>query len=80
MSLPRELRRRRARLRLRPQIRYDLRWEPELDCCTGQSGYGLLAGLRLWWQLRRGTWKDDDWAFDFDWDDAAYNQPEEGYA
>lgn len=60
-------RRRKPTLRLRPEIRYQIRWEPELDGCTGLGGHGLIDGLRAWWQLRRGTWKDD-WDPCMDWD------------
>lgn len=55
-----ESRSRRPSVRWRLQWRYDLRWEPDVDLVTGMSGYGLREGLRIWWRLLRGTWRDDD--------------------
>lgn len=57
-------RRRKAKIKVRLRFYHDVKWEPEIDLVTGESGRGLLEGLRIWWRVRRGTWRDD-WEPDF---------------
>lgn len=57
-----ELRQPRVRkpsVKLRLRVSYSMRWD-ELDCVSGQSGLGLWTAIKLYWQLRRGTWQDDE--------------------
>lgn len=58
---------RKAKIRLRLRWKYMVEWEPDIDYVTGEGGDGLLAGLRIWWQVRTGRWRDDD--LDDLWDD-----------